>query len=176
MQFDILHHQFPKLESIFFQFIHSVKNNDIEQFLQLNPQLKRFGVRQCNKLSDCIFQSIAENVPKIEEMDFQTGFRINENSIKCFGHLRELKSLSIGVTKYPQYVSTRRVILEITSANIPLKELDLFHLDFYRSSSLVIATRNFGKYCTFGRGRLQAECRQAFGIRTKRENVGEMHL
>lgn len=120
MSSDFLHQKYPKLEYVDFDNV-NVKNSDIGEFLKQNAQLKRIGVKYCNEIDDSIFQLIAEHVPEIEEIQFETMKAINTNNAKHLRQLCGLKSLKI----FTFEGDPQPVVYEIASANTPLENLDL---------------------------------------------------
>lgn len=119
--------KFPQLESICFRIMNKVKNSDIEQFLEQNPQLKQFEMVFCEQLDDTIFQSIARYVPEIEELRFITKNRTNKSNTEYFGRLRELKKLAMEVTDDRSYIPS--VVHKVGGANISLEVLELCRFD-----------------------------------------------
>lgn len=65
VQFVGLHQKFPKLEIISLNWVNGITNDDIEELLKWNPQLKHIEVR-CFNVSRRIFDIVFKLVPNIE--------------------------------------------------------------------------------------------------------------
>lgn len=123
----IICQKFPKLEYIDFRQIKYVKNSDIEELFELNPQLKQFGMVSCQKLDDNIFQSIARYVPEIVEMRFETAYKTNISSIEYLGRLRAMKAIAMEVKYDRSYIPS--AVDKMSGANIALESLELSEFD-----------------------------------------------
>lgn len=123
---------FPKLVSIWFSRVQTVRNANITKFLELNPQLKSIFISE-SSISIAVFQSIAKYVPEIESIYFDTETEIYPSFIpkipKCFGKLKKLKSLSFGCV---DKAHTASIFCEIVAAKLPLEELSLKNMDLNR--------------------------------------------
>lgn len=61
----MLRQSFPKLEYVLFSSLSKVNNNDLKEFLKVNPQLKKIGLEFCK--NNC-FRCVATHVPDIETL------------------------------------------------------------------------------------------------------------
>lgn len=121
----LLYQSFLKLESISFSCVEQLTNDDIDEFLKRNPQLKKIGFAHCRLLDDNIFQSIAEYVPGIESIRIDRVSQSNDSNSKCFGKLTNLKSLELYNCRTADVIN---VLNEINAANIPVEHLKLYHV------------------------------------------------
>lgn len=126
-EFDGIHQEFPKLEHIHFSYSAVVKNSDIVQFLEQNPQVKKLDMDYCDNIDDNIFQSIVKSPCHIEELWFVADNPSNRDNVKYLGQLLELKSLMLMVEDDRGYVP--QAVHEIASANIALETLIVFGFD-----------------------------------------------
>lgn len=116
--------KFRKLETIIFEFLR-VDNDCIEDFLKWNPQLKNIHLCFCENLDDRIFKFLAKNVPKIETILYRPNQPTSKSTIKYFGHLKNLKSLTLDRVVRKWIASALR---EIAAANTPLEYLELIEI------------------------------------------------
>lgn len=70
LRFDGLYQPFTKLIKISLIDIANLENNDIEEILKHNPQVKEIAIRRCSKLNHQIFRSIANHTPSIACLEF----------------------------------------------------------------------------------------------------------
>lgn len=138
MHFDIFRLNFPKLESISFWWNSHAENIKIEEFLKLNPQLTQIELFSGDTLDASIFHWIFKYVPGIERISFGANSVVNRNSIKYFGQLRALKSLTIHVSPDHSYHLCMQVLNEIASANIGLEFLGLAGFDLRNNTQRFI--------------------------------------
>lgn len=128
-RFDGLRHQsFQKLISITLEFSSEniTTNDDIDDFLKHNPQLKSLKLKHVPILDDRIFASIAEHVPRIESIEIAAMVQKNDSNIKYIGKLTSLKSLQITKVDIRRHGNFLRIILdEIHTNDIPLKHFSL---------------------------------------------------
>lgn len=134
--FKSLDQKFPKLKFISFWHVDYLKETDIVAFLMQNSQLKKIVIKFCKVLADGIFQLIADFVPGIEAIDFRTANRTNERTIKYFGQLHALKSLTLGTIRDDSYVQS--VIHELASENILVESLHLTDFNLRYKTQLFI--------------------------------------
>lgn len=128
----------PKLEKIQY-FACNIHNNTIEEFFQVNPQLKNIILDDCPYASDQIFESIAKYVPQIEAIyykprkmndRFTAPNPIRNTNIKYFGQLKNLKSLAL-ILEPRSTTYMLSVVRKIVAANISLEHLHLRDFDLY---------------------------------------------
>lgn len=128
----ILHLSFPKLMRISFRKLLNLKNNDIVDFLDLNPQLKKIGQVTCPSIDGSYFMSISIRVPQIEELEIDRVSTMNDSDLQYIGQLNNPNTLrlyndmdlncedniySLDQTFMP------RILDKIHAANIPLQHL-----------------------------------------------------
>lgn len=123
MQFDGLHRNFPKLESIVIVRVAAVNITDIEEILKWNPQLKRIQLVSCCQLDESILKTIAKHVPKIVKISLSTKSAKNSTNLEHLPQLSELKTLILSVDDNHSYVQS--IVPEIALAATALEHLDL---------------------------------------------------
>lgn len=89
---DIFHLYFPKLSMISFRQLLNLTKNDVDDFLKLNPQLRKIGQIACTSTDGGIFQSIAMHVPQIETIEIDRVSIINEANLEYIGQLNNLRT------------------------------------------------------------------------------------
>lgn len=92
---DIMHLSFSALVLIAFRNIFNLKFNGIDDFLKLNPQLRKIGLVNCPHIDDSIFQSIALHVPQIEAIQIDRDSAINDGSLFSIGQFNNLSTLKL---------------------------------------------------------------------------------
>lgn len=92
---DILRQSFPKLTMISFGSITGENIYDIEEFLKLNPQLKKIGVVNCPSINGNFIRSIAMHVPRVETIEIDRIFKLNDTVLKYCGKLNCLSTLKL---------------------------------------------------------------------------------
>lgn len=142
----ILGQAFPKLVLISFWRVLNVDSNDLEEFLKLNPQLKKISLIACPNIDGSIFQSIATHVQRIEAMQIDS---IADGNFTHFGQLNSLSTLKLWNYdvqlqridgSYPVAVIPS-ILYEIHTANIPLQHLRLGDIvgHFFETEQLIDA-------------------------------------
>lgn len=121
-----LRRNFPKLERFLLHSCFDVMDDEIEHFVQRNPQLTHVYITKCRCLTESSLQSIVKYAPQIEKLHFnwensffrtETNFQIRVNS----SQLSKLKSLLMGPVK-----DAIPVLHHIVTRNIPIENLLLF--------------------------------------------------
>lgn len=102
--FDGLHRHFPKLKRISLRYCHTIVDDDIEQFLERNPQLVNVGIYECCKLSKRSLESIVKYLPQVESVWIEPipgSPSIDLNIQIVPGQLANLKSLRLSSVNLP---------------------------------------------------------------------------
>lgn len=145
---DVLRQSFPKLMFFSLRDMSSIKNDDLEEFLKLNTQLKKIRLIGCRKIDVGCFKSMATHVPDIEAIHIGTT-RItygNEQNLESLGKLKRLNTLKL-YNSLEGYLSHRvsrtfvtSVLHVIDEYNVPLQHLHV-HCDsrFERTEQVVDA-------------------------------------
>lgn len=133
MQFrDVLHQSFPKLTLISFRSIHDDIFDDIQEFLKLNPQLKKIGLVDCPNISGNIFQSIVAHVPGIESIEIDRVNRMNDsNSLKYCGRMNCLNTLKLCTFGFSGCSPIDHAFIPSLSHEIHAAKIALQHLYVY---------------------------------------------
>lgn len=135
MQFDGIWRQpFPKLTLISFRSIYAEIHHGIEEFLKLNPQLKKIGLVNCPNIHGTIFQSIVTHVPGIETMEIdRVSTIIDRNTFKYCGKLNCLNTLKLCTYGYKfencppvHHAFIPSILYEIHAAKIALQHLYVY--------------------------------------------------
>lgn len=148
MQFDdIFRQSFHKLTSASFRSIKVEKSYDIDEFLKLNPQLKKIGLVNCPSIHGNIFQSLATHVPAIEAIEIDRLFTLNDSTLKYCGKLNCLSTLKLCTMGYwisapIDHTFILSLLYEIQEARIALQHLHVLNeseQNFERTEQLVDA-------------------------------------
>lgn len=129
---DILQRLFPNLTSISFRQIFNLKSTDLDEFLKQNPQLKYFGLIDCQNVDGRIFQLIAKHVPTIETIQIDTVKNVNDTHLKYFGKLKYLNTLKLCTFTCDTPMNGTfmlSILHEIHKAEIPLQDLQVLCLE-----------------------------------------------
>lgn len=114
-----------------------MKNNDIEEFLKLNPQLKKIELLNCENIDGRISLSIARHTPHIEVIHIDAHKAINHSNLTYVGKLNSLNKLKLSVyTQFERIIDTTfmpSIPHEIRRARISLQHL---HINGQYSSKL----------------------------------------
>lgn len=147
MQVDvILRQSFPKLVLLSLEKINNVKNNDLEEFLKLNPQLKKIGLIGCKNLDSSYFKSLATYVPNIEGIQIDGLSKVNGTNLKYLSKFNCLHTLKL----FHDYKQSDRpvapdtfmlsVLNEIHASNVRLQHLHVVCLREFTSTEQLVDT------------------------------------
>lgn len=139
IRFVISQPKFHKLQKISYTAV-AVDNNNFEELLKWNPQLKDIGIHNCQSINDTVFETIVKHVPSIEKISFSRHERndrhetiesINNENVKYFRQLMNLKSLELVCVAKTKSSSmwAMAVVREIVGAKVPLECLRLHGID-----------------------------------------------
>lgn len=129
LSLDGLHQPLRKLVKLTIDNVPDLKNNDIEQILKLNPQLREIGMIYTPRndvLDDSILNIIAKHVPLVESLNLTLRTNVYYGG---YGRLHNLRSLKLRISRdgfSSRIVYVEKALREIHESNIPLKNL---HLD-----------------------------------------------
>lgn len=127
LHYDYLHQPFEKLVKISLAYFPGLSNNDLEQILKHNPQLRTISLRTCRSLDHRIFQTIVAHTPDIVDL-YCGGIILEREDAKYFGQMKNLKSLSLAFENGVGLMHVLPAIHQIAAANIQLKELRLLNV------------------------------------------------
>lgn len=130
---DVLRQSFPKLELLGLSKAFLANNDNLEEFLKLNPQLKAIRLVSCPEIDGRIFRSIAIHVPDIEAIHIDRVSTVNDINVRYVGQLHSLSTLKLAIhgvglmgNYRPDDTFIPLILCEIQAANIPLQHLHLF--------------------------------------------------
>lgn len=121
------------MERISLQHICDIGNDNIEELLKRNPQLRDIEILHCRHI-DRFFQLVTTHVPDVETLAYGSNYWKREND-ECYGSLKKLKSLTLVFQHIEDVLQSIRLI---TSANSPLQYLKLNTLDLGRPADDVL--------------------------------------
>lgn len=174
-----LYQSFPKLELISFKGRSNVKNIDIDEFLKLNPQLRKIGFVHCQNIDGSIFQSIAKYVPDIEAIQMDRFSKMDNNNVKCVGKLESLTTLKL-CSYSVDNAFMQNVLNEIHAGDIPLQQLHVLgsgHRKFRNVDQLINVISKLKRLKTLwllGMPGLQIS--HIFGLCQQLEELSEINL
>lgn len=135
LHFDGLHQPFKKLESIALFNAKDLNNNDIEEILKRNPQLKEIRLCRCPNLDPQICRFISNHVSGVESLSLYD-IPLKRRTAKHFGQLINLEKLDLSFDKRSTELTNLKYIVsaihDIAAAHIPLKFLLLHNIDCRR--------------------------------------------
>lgn len=122
----LLQFNIPKLETIVFVGCGGLEPQQLEKFLECNPQLKEVLIRESSETGRNILSVIGKHLPSVEKIWIDCMFRSHTSFDRCA--FRSLKKLRIE-SKYRDSSALSLAITELAAAKVPLQFL---HLKFHR--------------------------------------------
>lgn len=137
LQFDCLHHPFEHLVNISLM-ADDLHNNDFDEMLKHNPNMKKIEISDSENLDGRIFRSIVNHAPEVEFLS-TTNFLLQPGDAFYFGQMSKLQTLKLGFDGMnPNLEHILPVIRQIVAANIQLKRLYLDTIDFNRYANELV--------------------------------------